>query len=169
MCPIVSACGTATYQLARFLTKILQKYTGITPSFVKDSKCFSEYLRSVHIGNNEESVYFDVSALFISIPVPTALDIINRLFTEHIEDPQVKGKYGCSFKGNTSGLQKNEVIKLLKLVLEYCVFTFPGNFFKQLHGATMVSPCLPVVANIYMEYYEDQALGPEAPMEEVCR
>ena len=26
----VSACGTATYQLAKFLTKILQKYTGIT-------------------------------------------------------------------------------------------------------------------------------------------
>ena len=31
MQPIVSACGTATYQLAKFLTKILQKYTGITP------------------------------------------------------------------------------------------------------------------------------------------
>ena len=36
--PIVSACGTATYQLAKFLTKILQKYTGISPSLVKDSK-----------------------------------------------------------------------------------------------------------------------------------
>ena len=35
MRPIVSACGTATYQLAKFLTKILQRYTGITPSFVK--------------------------------------------------------------------------------------------------------------------------------------
>ena len=38
MHPIVSACGMATYQLAKFLTKILQRYTGITPSFVKDSK-----------------------------------------------------------------------------------------------------------------------------------
>ena len=90
---------------------------------------------------------FDVSALFTSIPVPTALDVINRLFTEHIEDPQVKGRYECSFAGNTCGLQKNEVIKLLKLVLDNCVFTFQGNFFKQLHGATMGSPCSPVVAN----------------------
>ena len=47
MWPIVSACGTTNYQLAKFLTKILQRYTGITPSFVKNSKCFSEYLRSV--------------------------------------------------------------------------------------------------------------------------
>ena len=37
ICPIVSACGMATYQLAKFLTKILQNYTGITPTFVKDS------------------------------------------------------------------------------------------------------------------------------------
>ena len=45
MCPIFSAYGTTTYQLAKFLTKILQRYRGITPSFVKDSKSFSEHLR----------------------------------------------------------------------------------------------------------------------------
>ena len=53
MCPIVPACGTATYQLAKFLTKILQSYTGIMLSFVKDSKNFSEHLGSVHIGEDE--------------------------------------------------------------------------------------------------------------------
>ena len=73
MHPIVSACGMATYQLAKFLTKILQKYTGMTPSFVKDRKGFSQYLRLVHLGQNEELVSFDVSALFTSIPVPTAM------------------------------------------------------------------------------------------------
>ena len=75
--PIVSACGMATYELAKFLTKILKRYTGITPMFVKDSKCFTEYLRTVHIGKDEELVSFNVSALFTSIPVPTALDVIN--------------------------------------------------------------------------------------------
>ena len=60
MLSIVSACGTATYQLAKFLTKILQKYTGITHSFVKDSKGFSQYLRSVHMEQDEELVSFDV-------------------------------------------------------------------------------------------------------------
>ena len=134
------------------------------PSFVKDSKCFSEYLRSVHNNKDEELVSFNVSALFTSIPVPTALDVINQLFTEHIEVPEARGKYGCSFKQNTIGLTKDEVMKLLKLVLENCVFSFQGNFFKQLHGAAMGSPCFPVVANIYMEYFEDMALGPELPL-----
>ena len=164
MHPIVLACGTATYQLAKFLTQILQRYTGITLSFVKDSKSFSEHLRSVHIGEDEELVSFDVSALFTSIPVSTALDVINRLFCEHIEDPEAKHKYGCSFKCNTIGLEKDEVLQLLKLVLENCVSTFQDKFFKQLHSAAMGSPCSPVVANIYMEYFEDLALGPELPI-----
>ena len=153
MHPIVSACGMATYQLAKFLTKILQRYMGITPSFVKDSKSFSDHLKSVKISGEEELVSFDVSALFTSIPVPTALDIINRLFTEHIEDPDAKDKYGCSFKHNTIGLEKDEVMQLLKLVLENCVFSFQDKFFKQLHGTTMGSPCSPVVANIYVMFW----------------
>ena len=104
---------------------------------------------------------FDVSVLFTSIPVPTALDAINHLLTEHIEVPETRGKYNCSFEENTVGLQKNDVISLLKLVSENCVFSFQGNFYKQLHRAAMGSPCSPVVANIYMEYFEDLALGPE--------
>ena len=164
MWPIVSACGTATYHLAKFLTKILQKYTGMKPSFVKDSKGYSQHLRSVHLGMDEGLVSFDVSALFTSIPVPTALNVINQLFTEHIEDSEAMGKYNCSFERNAVGLKKNDLMNLLKLVLEKCVFSIQGNFFKQLHGATMGSPCSPVVANIYMEYFEDLALGPELPI-----
>ena len=52
---------------------------------------------------------------------------------------------------------------LLKIVLNNCVFSFQGEFYKQLHGATLGSPCSPVVANIYMEYFEKRALGPELP------
>ena len=160
MRPIVSACGTATYQLAKFPNQNPPKVHGDNPSFVKDSKSFSDHLKSVKISGEEELVSFDVSALFTSIPVPTALDVINRLFTEHIEDPEAKDKYGCSFRCNTIGLEKDEVMQLLKLVLENCVFTFQNKFFKQLHGTTMGSPCSPVVANIYMEYFENMALGP---------
>ena len=44
------------------------------------------------------------------------------------------------------------------------MFSFQGNFFKQLHGAAMGSPCSPMVANIYMEYFEELALGPKLPI-----
>ena len=44
------------------------------------------------------------------------------------------------------------------------MFSFQGKSYKQLHGAAMGSPCSPVVANIYMEYFEELALGPEVPV-----
>ena len=44
------------------------------------------------------------------------------------------------------------------------VFSFQGKFYKQLHGAAMGSPCLPVVANIYVEYFKKRALGLELPI-----
>ena len=48
--------------------------------------------------------------------------------------------------------------------MENCVFPFWDKFFEQLHSAAMGFPCSPVVANIYMEYFEDLALGPELPL-----
>ena len=58
----------------------------------------------------------------------------------------------------------NDQLLLLKIVLNNCVFSFQGKFYKQLHGAAMGSPCSAVVANIHMEYFEKRALGPELPI-----
>ena len=64
----------------------------------------------VEISGEDELVSFDVSALFTRIPGPTALDVINRLETEHIEDPDAKDKYGCS-----SQISTPLVLKKMKL------------------------------------------------------
>ena len=74
MCPIVSACGTTTYNTAKFTTKSLQNDCGKTSSFVKDSTDFIKKIKHLSINPKEETlVSFDVSALFTSIPVPVAL------------------------------------------------------------------------------------------------
>ena len=60
MRPIVSACGTSTYNLAKYLTKILKVYIGHSSSFVKDSKDLTDKLQSIKLQDNEELVSFDV-------------------------------------------------------------------------------------------------------------
>ena len=78
MHPIVSACDTATYNTAKFITKILQNYCGKTSSFVKDSTNFIKKITHLSINPEEDTlVSFDVTALFTSIPVHVALQVIN--------------------------------------------------------------------------------------------
>ena len=94
MRPIVSACGTSTYNLAKYLTKILKVYIGHSSSFVKDSKDLTDKLQSIKLQDNEELVSFDVSALFTSIPVNQALDVINQLIIQHQTNMDFKYKFG---------------------------------------------------------------------------
>ena len=75
-----------------------------------------------------------------------------------------KYKVGKAWYEVADHLDREDVMTLLKVVLNNCVFSFQGKFYKQLHGAAMGSPCSPVVANIYMEYFEKRALGPELPV-----
>ena len=144
MCPIVSASGTTTYNTAKFNTKILQNYCGKTSSFIKD---FIQKIKHLSINPEEETlVSFDVSALFTSIPVPVALQVINSKVST------------CTSFTNVCKIPKEKFIELLEFTLTNCIFCFKKKFYKQLQGAAMGSPVSPVIANIYMEHCESLAI-----------
>ena len=124
-------------------------------SFVKDSKDLTDKLKSIKLQDNEELVSFDVSALSTSIPVNQALDVIDQLIINHQTDMEFKSKVRQAWYEVADHLDREEVMLLLKIVLKNCVFSFQGKFYKQLHWAAMGSPCSPVVAKIYMEYFEE--------------
>ena len=151
MCPIVSACGTATYSTAKFITKIIQHYCGRTSSFVKDSIDFIKKIKHLSINPKEETlVSLDVSGLFTSIPVPVALQVINS-----------KSSTWTNFS-NVCKIPTEKFVKLLEFTITNCIFCFNKKFYKQLHGAAIGSPVSPVIANIYMEYFESLAI-PSSP------
>ena len=114
--PIISACGTSTYKLLKFLTRILQKYTGKNFSFVKDSKGLAESLKGKTIKPDETIVSFDVSALFSSIPVPVTMEVINRKITTHISHIRLQ-----AFLEHSHSIPKDKIIAVLELVLKSCV------------------------------------------------
>ena len=159
MRPIVSVCGTSTYNLAKYLIKILKVYVGHSSSFVKDSKDLMDKLQSIKLQDNEELILFDVSSLFTNIPVNQALDVINQLIIQHQTDTDFKYKVGKAWYEVADHLDREDVMALLKVVLHNCVFSFQGKFYKQLHGAVMGSPCSPVVANIYVMQQQDCLLS----------
>ena len=90
---------------------------------------------------------YDVSALFISVPIDPALKIIKDLL---VKDPTLKDRMVISI---------DDIILLLEFCLKNTYFSFEGQFFEQVEGAAMGSPVSPIVANLYMEFLEQKALS----------
>ena len=74
------------------------------------------------IGPGETFVTIDVSALFTSIPVPVALEVINRKFTGDINQEGME-----NFLVHTCFILRDKCMSLLELGLKNCVFSFQGN------------------------------------------
>ena len=146
MCPIVSAYGTATYNIAKFITRILHNYCGKTSPFVKDSVDFIKKL-NISINPEETLVSFDVGALFTSLPIPVALHVTNYKIST------------CTNFTNVCKIPTGKFIKLLEFTITNSIFCFNKKFYTQLQDAAMGSPVSPVIANIYIEYIESLAIS----------
>ena len=110
--------GTATYNMAKFITKILQNYSGKTSSFVKDSTNFIQKIKHLLINPEEETlVSYDVGALFTSIPVPVAQVIKSKIST-------------CTNFTNVHKILTKKFIKLLEFTTTNWIFCFNKIFYR---------------------------------------
>ena len=76
---IVSSRGSATYGVAKFLAKILKPLEGKSPLHVHSTKDFVQRVGKVTLQPGECLCSYDVTALFTSVPVDPALNIIKGL------------------------------------------------------------------------------------------
>ena len=89
-----------------------------------------------------------MSVLFTSVPVDSALRVIKDLLGK---DPTIKDR---------AVLPVEDIILLLEFCLEKTYFSFQGWFYEQVKGVAVGSPVSPIVANLFMEYFEQKALSP---------
>ena len=90
---------------------------------------------------------YDVSALFTSVPVDPALNIIKDLL---VKDHTLKER---------TVMEVDDIILLLEFCLKNPYFSFQDQFYEQIEGAAMGTPVSPIVAHLYMEYLEQKALS----------
>ena len=70
--PIVSSRGSATYETAKELAKILKPLVGKSPYHVQNNQDFLDSIKGIKIKPEECIMSYDVSALFTSIPTEPA-------------------------------------------------------------------------------------------------
>ena len=89
--------------------------------------------KDAHLDSNDVLVSFDVVSLFTKAPIPDAIEIVKR-------------------KSNS------EIASLVELCLRSTFFSFQEVIYEQVDGVAMGSPLSPVVANLFMEHFEESAL-----------
>ena len=145
--PVVSSRGTVSYETARELTRILKPLMGKSAYSVQNTKDFVEQLKNIKLQPNECITSYDVKALFTSVPIEPAIEIIKK----HLEDDK-------DVQQRTSMTVKH-IICWLEFCLKNTFFIFQGRYYEQVEGAAIGSPISPIVANLYMEAFEKQALN----------
>ena len=158
--PIVSSCGSVTYGVAKELAKILKPLVGQSPHHINSTQDFVEQAKHFKLESGECLSSYDVSALFTSVPIDPALQIIKDLL---VKDNTLKER---------TVMDVEDIILLLEFCLKNTYFSFQGQFYEQVEGAAMGSPVSPIVANLYMEYLEQKALStaphPPQVLGQVC-
>ena len=85
--PIVSSIGSLTYGVPKELARLIKSLVGSTEHHVDNSKEFIEEIKKIKLEEGECITSYDVSALFTSVPVPSALDIINNKLQQDADLP----------------------------------------------------------------------------------
>ena len=96
-------------------------------------------------------VSFDVQSLFTSVPTDIACDVAK-------ERLEAKDQKGDSVVLANTGMDVQDILHLLRLCLDTTYFYMNGEIYKQKKGAAMGSPVNVVVANLFMEKFEQTAL-----------
>ena len=88
-------------------------------------------------------VSFDVVSLFTNVPLNKVFDFIRQKTEENVYQ---------------FDLEVGKICELIKLCVKDTYFTFNGIHYCQTYGVAMGSSLSPILANLYMEYFETTLL-----------
>ena len=111
---------------------------GKSPYQVQNTRDFIQQVQGIKLQKDQCIMSYDVKALFISVPIQPAIDIIRRLLEE---DGELQHRTNMSM---------SHITCLLEFCLKY-LFTFQGRFYEQQEGAALGSPISSIVASLYVE------------------
>ena len=142
--PIVSSIKAPNKNLSLYLANVLGSQVGsVSDAHIKKTSDFLDFLKNDIKEPFDHMVSFDVVSLFTNVPLDKVLEFVRSKTEENI--------YHFS-------LEVGKICELIKLCVRDTYFTFNGIHYCQTYGVAMGSSLSPILANLYMEYFETSLL-----------
>ncbi len=138
--PIIDYTGSIGYNVSRSLSDIISPLVGKTDHHVLNSKQLAEDLENITVRDDEYMISHDVVSLFTNTPVDLTLKIIRQ-------------------KLDRTLLMVDDLMELVEFVLTTTYFTSKGMIYQQVKGMAMGSPLNPIAVNLFMEWFENEAIA----------
>ncbi|XP_074646585.1 uncharacterized protein LOC141902624 [Tubulanus polymorphus] len=141
--PIVSDCGSETYEISEWIDYYLQPIARSHPSYVKDTNHFLDILAGKQFSADALLVTMDIDSLYTNIPHEKGIASIRQA---HRDNPN-------------PGRSDAELLQLLEISLKENDFNFNENTYLQVKGTAMSKRCAPSYANIFVAEWEKEDLS----------
>lgn len=141
--PIVSDCGSETYQTAEYIDHFLNPLSVKHTSYLKNTYHFIELIKNLKVPPNSFFFTIDIDSLYTNIDTEAGLKAVKNIFL----------KYPNKDRPDT------EVLQLLEINLTKNDFEFDEEYYLQIKGTAMGKRFAPAYANIFMADWEEKALA----------
>lgn len=139
--PIVSDLQSDTYRISKLIDLILQPFSNVHNSYIKDTSDFLNKLAQIDVPEDCVLFSLDIESLYTNIDVDFALEAVRLAF---LQKPDPIQPY---------------IIKLLEFSLKNNYFMFNNELFRQAFGFSMGKSWAPELADIFLAYWEKLALA----------
>jgi len=116
--PVVNNRNATSYEIAKFLVNKLHEHQNLKYQYnVKDSTSLANDLTKLKIDENHRIITFDITDLYVNIPITETLAITKHLFSEH-NDEHIT----------------TQMLMLLETVLQQNYFSFQNSTYQSEKG-----------------------------------
>ena len=117
-----------TYGVAKELSHIIKPLVGQSPHHLKNTQHFIQHLQGKRLEPGEIFTSYDVKALFTSVPVQPAIQIVKNRLQQDNTLPQ------------RTSMSLPQITSLLEFCLPHTYLLFQSKYYEQVQGAAMGSP-----------------------------
>jgi len=144
MRPIVSSIQSPFYKLSKFLSNIIANVVGKNNHYIKDSFEFKKFIDTVKVIPNYQLISLDVVSLYTNIPK----ELVKTALTNKWTDIQ-----------NHTKLPLQEFLKAIEYTLSMNYLQYTDDYYKQLDGCAMGAPISSTIAQLVMEFLEEEVIA----------